>query len=324
MTDKDFENLLSESMKAYGGDFFTDEYKPDTAVPEHTFPADFIDDIKVRTVNRKSILKIVRYASAAAAVFVVAAAAIWFIPQMLAHPSQNLTAPSSAYGTADAPNPADSYSKSEERQNNTTTEESSAERPAESPVYNNSADFDAKNDDGDEVSEETRAEPDKMQGEDTNTSIITSEAFVYAQYSNNQEVTYIIAEDNYGDIAEYLSEIMTEDNRVGSLQDMPGLTTEAIYLLIENHAEESIIINGQSYDALYMVTMPEGTAALVFDGEKFTEFYYGEERGYIFYNILYMTYDELTVAVTTDPDEASETDSDHAYSDIPDDDTSEE
>ena len=83
MKDNEFDRLLSQSMKEYGHEYLHGADGPAGTgpVPVHKFRDDFISDIAVNKPKKKpGVLRCVRFAGAAAAVF-VAAAALMIVPQ---------------------------------------------------------------------------------------------------------------------------------------------------------------------------------------------------------------------------------------------------
>ena len=85
MKDNEFDRLLSQSMKEYGHEYLHGADGPAGTgpVPVHKFRDDFISDIAVNKPKKKpGVLRCVRFAGAAAAVF-VAAAALMIVPQLI-------------------------------------------------------------------------------------------------------------------------------------------------------------------------------------------------------------------------------------------------
>ncbi len=118
MKDKDFEQLLQDSIKTYGHDYLngTDRLH-DIPVPPHTFPAQFLRDITLPSEKpQKPYLRVIRILSACAAVLVVLTAIV-VVPLLLNSRQQIQTSETSVAGQSpfltdtDTPSLIDSSSK---------------------------------------------------------------------------------------------------------------------------------------------------------------------------------------------------------------------
>lgn len=86
MKDKEFDRLLSQSLKEHGHEYLHGADGPleRGPVPVHQFRDDFLSDIVVsKPAKKKNTIKYVRFISTVAAAFVVALAAVIIVPQLL-------------------------------------------------------------------------------------------------------------------------------------------------------------------------------------------------------------------------------------------------
>ncbi len=87
MNDKEFEALLSDSVRTYGHEYFN---PPDNISREvHRFPDGFLDDISQQQPQKPFLLRHLRSISAMAAVLVVAVAAVLILPRIGNRSSDN-------------------------------------------------------------------------------------------------------------------------------------------------------------------------------------------------------------------------------------------